>query len=160
MQTHFSPSVGWAMWGKQTQMPPRDRNVTFIQRREKYICPEELKIRRQQLSSDQPHSLGRRCGFWAPDLGGSFESVKESVELLLQLGDYKSLRFLVEDVTVNNYKRTCHWHEEKGEETLVEPQWCAKRFAKCFMHIISFNSDSFLMIRSSSFFRTSITVAK
>lgn len=122
------------------------------------------RFKDQKTGTVWPATLeGEELWDWSPRFGGSFESVNESVERLLwasQLGDYKSLRCLVEGVTVNNYKTPCHWHKEKGEETLVEPQLCAKLFAERFVHIILFNSDPFPMIPSSSFFRTSITAAK
>lgn len=92
-----------------------------------------MKIRRQELSPDQPPLTGEELWVLSPRSGGSFASVSESISFLLytsQWGDDNSFRFLVEDVTVNNYKRTCYWHQEKGEETLAEPQLCAKLLAR------------------------------
>lgn len=67
------------------------------------------------------------------------------------LRDYKGLRFLIEGITVNKYKRACYWHQEKGQETLAEPQLCAELFAKCFTYVISFHSNSYPMTVSSFF---------
>ena len=66
-----------------------------------------LKSRRQKLSSDQLHLTRRSSGSWVPDLE-AYLNVSESVGLILctsQLGDYRSSRFLVEDITVSRYKR-------------------------------------------------------
>lgn len=120
MQTRLSPSVGWAVWRKQMQMPPTDHNEMLIKRKERCVHSPS-KIRRP-LSPDQLHL---RENLWAssPRFRGLFEPVGESAGFLLcasQLGDYKSLRFLPEDITLNAYKRACHWPKEKGEETLVQ----------------------------------------
>lgn len=73
------------------------------------MCLEDLKVRRQELSSDKLHLTGEKSWVLSPRFRGLFASVSESMGLPLhtsQLGDDNSSRFLVEDViTVNNYKR-------------------------------------------------------
>lgn len=83
----------------------------------------DLKSRRQKLSCDQLHLTGKSSGSWVPDLEAYLNLSVNLLGLLCtsQLGDYRSSRFLVEDITVNHYKRACYWPKEKGEKILVEP---------------------------------------
>lgn len=67
MQTHCSPSVGWATWVKQTQMPPTSLGVTLLKRREKYML-RRSEDRRQELSRpaarDRGEDLGLELQIW------------------------------------------------------------------------------------------------
>lgn len=76
------------------------------------------------LSSAQPPLTGETFWGLSPRSGGSLASVSESIGLPLwasHLGADKSFRFLVENITVNDYKRAHYLHKGEGEETLAEP---------------------------------------
>lgn len=129
MQTRCSPSVGWVMWVKQRQMPSTGHGA-ILYREGRNMCSEDLKIRRRDCPLTSSTWQGRSSESRAPHL---VPRLHLSVNLLgfyalaSPLRDYEGLRFLLEGITVNDYKRACYWHQEKGQETLAEPQLCAKR---------------------------------